>query len=248
MPVQIAECRHGRFIYLDNDRFIGKLLETYGEYSEGEVELFAKLLNPGDVVVEVGANIGSLTVPLAKIVQPGGWVLAFEPQPFIYNMLCGNIALNHLHNIKAWPVGLGAAESYVALPVLDYEKENNFGAISLKGVIIDPKIQHEPVSIRTLDGMAVPKLALLKIDVEGMEIEVLRGAVDTIQSCRPYMYIEDDRPENSTELHAFIKQLGYKIEQHQPPLFNLDNNYKNCHETIFPGYNFASFNLLCTPE
>ena len=80
MQTGTKDCRHGKLMYLLNDAYIGRSLDVYGEYSEGEIDLFRQLLRPGDVAIDVGANIGALTVPMARLVQPGGAVVAFEPQ------------------------------------------------------------------------------------------------------------------------------------------------------------------------
>src|SRR5260370_9715023 len=74
------QCRHGMMLYNVNDQFQGKMLDKYGEYSEGEVDTFAQLLKPGMGAVEVGANIASPTAAIARMVGPQGRVLAFEPQ------------------------------------------------------------------------------------------------------------------------------------------------------------------------
>ena len=70
MKIGTKDCRHGRLSYLLHDAYIGRSLDVYGEYSEGELELFRQLLRPGDVAVDVGANIGALTVGLSPIFLP----------------------------------------------------------------------------------------------------------------------------------------------------------------------------------
>ena len=67
--------------------------------------------------------------------------------------------------------------------------------------------------------MELPSVDLVKIDVEGHELQVLEGMVDTISRCRPVMYIEDDRPEKSKALREFIIRNGYTIEEHNPPMY-----------------------------
>ena len=88
-------------IYNSHDRFIGRSLDLYGEFSEGEAVLFQKILRPGMFVVEVGANLGAHTVVLAQAVAPGGGVLAFEPQRLIFQTLCANLAINSIPNVDA---------------------------------------------------------------------------------------------------------------------------------------------------
>lgn len=75
----VKECRHGKMIYNKNDMYIGRSLDRYGEYSEGEVDLFRQIVHQGDTVLEVGANLGAHTLALALLVGEGGCVHAFEP-------------------------------------------------------------------------------------------------------------------------------------------------------------------------
>src|SRR5580704_19607430 len=82
----LKECRYGRMLYLRGDIYIGRSLELYGEYGQSENALFAQLLASDQIAIEVGANIGAHTVHLAKLVGPGGTVLAFEPQRPIFTL------------------------------------------------------------------------------------------------------------------------------------------------------------------
>lgn len=77
-PFKRINAKHGTFLIPPKDIYIGRSLEVYGEWCEGEVALFAQLLKPGATVVEVGANIGSHTVPIARAVGPTGMVFAIE--------------------------------------------------------------------------------------------------------------------------------------------------------------------------
>ena len=77
---RVQQSRYGRMLFNANDTYVGTSIEAYGEYSEGEVQLFRQILRPGDVVVDAGANIGAHTLFFARAVSPGGAVFAFEPQ------------------------------------------------------------------------------------------------------------------------------------------------------------------------
>ena len=90
--ILISQCRHGIFAYNSNG-VIGSFLFIYGEWAEPEVELLSRLVRPGDVVVDVGAHIGTETVPLAKRVGSSGHVIAFEPQKHLFHLLRANVAL-----------------------------------------------------------------------------------------------------------------------------------------------------------
>jgi FkbM family methyltransferase len=234
---RLKACRHGWMLYNINDVYIGRSLDLYGEFSEGEIMLFRQLLRPGDVVVDVGANIGAHTVFFAKAVGPMGIVLAFEPQRVVHQTLCANIALNSLSNTYCIHAALGAREGWIIVPLLDYACPNNFGGISLGG-----SSTGEQTRMMTLDSMRAPACRLIKIDVEGMEQEVLLGAAHWIEQFRPILYIENDRPEKSAELITHVLGLGYRLYWHAPALFQADNYFRN--ETNVFG-NVVTLNMLC---
>src|SRR6266513_1753853 len=94
--ILLKQCRHGQMYYNPNDVYIGRSLELYGEFSEEEVSLFEKIVSPTDVAVDVGANIGTHTVPLSRLARE---VWALEPQKSIFDCLCANIAVNGLRNV-----------------------------------------------------------------------------------------------------------------------------------------------------
>ena len=87
----VHDFRYGKIIYNTLDKYVGKSLKLYGEFSQGEADLFEMIVKPGACVVEVGANIGSHTIHLAQLAGKDGAVLAFEPQRLVFQILAGNI-------------------------------------------------------------------------------------------------------------------------------------------------------------
>jgi FkbM family methyltransferase len=148
-------------------------------------------------------------------------VYAFEPQRVLFQTLCANMALNSLTHVVCRQEALGAAAGTTYVPPLDYNTENNFGGLSLT------YRQGEPVPVVPLDSLELGRCDFLKIDVEGMELEVLRGAARTIQRFRPLLYVENDRPEQSAELIRYLRELGYELYWHLPPLFSPHNSFRN---------------------
>ena len=235
---QLKKCRYGTFLYNINDIYIGKSLEIYGEYREAEIELLRQLIEPNDVIVEVGANIGAHTVFLAKKVGSQGTILAFEAQRIIFQTLCANIALNSITNTYCYHLAVGDRFGSIALPRLDYNKVNNFGRISL----VDRDREGELVQMITLDSLNLQFCRLIKLNMAGMELPVLPGAADTINRLKPILYIQNDRPENATNLIRYIDSFGYKIYWHESPLYN-PQNYSQNSPNIFP--DIVSRNMLC---
>ena len=237
-----TKCRYGQMVYPARDEYVGRSLALYGEFSEGEARVFSRLVRAGDVVVEAGANLGAHTVLLARLVggAGSGAVLAFEPQPVLYQTLCANMALNNVVNVRAEKCGLGNRSQTLHIPVLDYGAKDNFGGLSLE--LVD---EGEPVPVKRLDSYSLGKCAFIKIDVEGMEQQVLEGASNTIHSHRPVLYVENDRKEKSPGLIQLLLAMDYALWWHVTPLYN-PNNFAGNKNNVFGGT--VSINMLCVPK
>jgi len=177
--LRLKHCRHGVMLYSARDKYVGGSLDRYGEFSELEAQLFTGLIKPGMLVVEVGSNIGAHTVHLAKLVGENGGVVAFEAQRVIFQMLCANLALNGIENTDAKCMAVGAAPGEIMVPRVDYRGDNNFGGIPLGGD------DGDLVEMIAIDNLLLPACHMMKIDVEGMEKQVLEGARQTIMQFRP---------------------------------------------------------------
>jgi FkbM family methyltransferase len=230
-------CRYGEMLYNIHDVFIGRSLDLYGEYSEGEMELFRRMLRPGHVVVEVGANIGTHTLFFARQVGPTGAVLAFEPQRIVFQTLCANLALNSVANVDCRRQAVGDVTGEIVVPEIDYRRDANFG-----GLALGSHQDGERVPLVTIDGLNLRRCHLMKIDVEGMEQAVLQGATATLSRLKPVLYVENDRDQKSADLIRFLDAQGYTMFWHAPPLFN-PRNFFNNPQDVFG--NIVSRNMLC---
>jgi FkbM family methyltransferase len=236
---RLKDCRYGKMLYNVHDVYIGRSLDLYGEFSEGEIDVFRSIVKLGDVVVEVGANIGTHTLFFARQVGPRGRVLAFEPQRVVFQTLCANMALNSVTNTYCINYAVGAQQGSIVVPQLDYTQDNNFG-----GLALGAWQQGDQVPLTTLDNilLGLPRCNLIKIDVEGMEQSVLEGAQRSLDRFKPVLYVENDRQEKSADLVRLLDQLGYLMYWHRPPLFN-PNNFFNNPQNVF--VNIISLNMLC---
>ena len=235
---KLIEARHGTLLYNKNDIYIGKSIEKYGEFSYLEAKIFEQICKAGDVVIEVGANIGAHTLYLSKLVG-NGYVFAFEPQRLVFQNLCANLALNSISNVFAYQEAVSNENGTIIIPECNFKENNNFGGINIentkKGTLIN-KIKLDNFVNR------ISSLKLLKIDVEGMEIGVIEGAVELIKKFKPIIYVENDRVEYSKNLIELLWSLDYKLYWHLPKLYN-ENNYFKDKENIFP--NLVSVNMFC---
>jgi FkbM family methyltransferase len=248
LPIALLRCRHGLFFVLTSDVNVGRSLEFYGEFSEVEAALLVSLVRPGAVVLDIGANMGAFTIPLAHAVGPTGHVLAFEPQTIFHRIIRANAAVNNLAGVvSVRQAAIGESRGRIDVPIFDYALDSNFGGwdISLRqfsGQPIRP-LPSETVDLITVDGLALGACDLIKIDVEGMELDVIAGAKETIGRHRPVIYLE--AREKAPALFASLDALGYRAWWHHPPMFN-PANFRGVAENLWPG--LPSLNVLCLPS
>ncbi len=245
LETQLVNARHGIMLVNPRDYFVGQAIIAYGEYSEPEQQALAALVSQsqGDVV-EIGANIGAHSVPLARALSDrGGRLIAFEPQPVVFQMLCANIALNGLANVLAWPFACGAEAGVVAFAPPDYGAVGNFGAVEMTASA-GGAAQTVP-RVRLDDWAGESRIGLIKIDVEGQELAALTGATATLARHRPLLYLENDRFEQSPALITWLNAAGYRLWWHLPPLFSAANFFGQS-ENRYP--NLVSVNMIGVPR
>ncbi|WP_230411439.1 FkbM family methyltransferase [Collimonas humicola] len=236
-----AEGRHGRFFVNRNDTHVGRSLQTYGEWSEPEVALFQQIIRVGDVVIEAGANLGSHTVCLSRLVGDGGSVIAFEPARHTFQLLCANLVANGCINVMAMQKAVGAESGEVEFPLLDPRQGWNFGGASLKWPWAD---KTERVSCTTLDALGLERLDFIKADVEGCELELLAGAGASILRHRPVVYVEINNAEVRNQTVDKFEKLDYSCWYYITPLHSPDN-WRGHEHDILKGY---SFDMVCVPN
>lgn len=238
--IQSVVGRYGRTYYFKHDEYVGRSVFKMGEFSPEECAYIVKLASerPGELVLDIGANIGCISQALIAV---GFEVEAFEPQPAVFELLERNVAstLQEPPSIKCHNIALGSRSGTAQMPLVDYSKRNNFGGLGIG------QGHGLRVELRTLDSFNYSNVGLIKLDVEGYEEEVLRGAVETIARCKPIIYLEADRGEKLTALATFLSSLGYAYVTHNPPLFSPENYFG---EPVRPwDRNFVSMNWVCRP-
>ncbi len=237
----LVTTRHGLMLCHTLDKYVGMSLIKYGEFAPAEVDLLTRCVRPGDIVIDGGANQGALTLPLSKAVGEGGIVVAFEPQRLTFQVLCGNMALNCRPNVITYNLALGEAEGSVRFPALDLTQPQSVGSLAAGS-------EGATVPVVTVDSLALPRLRLLKLDIEGMERPALRGAAETIARCQPVLYVENDKLEHELGLIDDVLALGYRCYWHLTPMMGVPN-YREDDEDIFQrdGQQEVNFNMLCLP-
>jgi FkbM family methyltransferase len=245
----LLPCRWGWFLGLKNDPYQTGSVATMGEWAPNETNILCALIRPGDLVLDVGANVGNSMLAFAAAVGQSGRVISFEPQPMPYMCLCANIALNSLvHYVTPVPMAVGARPGSIAVPLLDPTKVDNFGGVSLLDTHTTPT---QDVGVITIDSLNLDSCRLIKIDVEGMESEVLAGAKETIKRHRPIIWAEqlDHRDGTRAEMAGVLKELGYKAWKLQTLIYS-EHNTRLCRHNMFQfpdGTPMHDANVLAIP-
>ena len=234
---EIQPCRHGIMFWPKQDQVIGKALMDYGEFAEGENIVMSRYLRAGDVAVDVGANVGTTALAMAQQVGPQGHVIALEPQPVVAHCLAAALAANGLSQVRLLTVAAGQQSGMVKM---DFSQPlSNHGTAKVAS-------QGDSVPMIRLDDLELARCALIKIDVEGYEWQVIEGARATIGRLRPTLYyFEAKRLPGTEAAMGFLLQHGYRLYWHFSFVFRADN-FRNKAENAFQ--NLGDMNVLAVPD
>lgn len=244
-PFVLMSTNHGTMIVNRNDYHqlpdggaygVGFTLLNFGSFDVNEISLLIKMLEirrahfgDGVVAIDGGANIGIYTIDLALAIQGWGHVYAFEAQEKIYYALAGNVVLNNALNVSAIHSALGREVGTIKIPEPNYLVPASYGSFELKplahgneniGQPINYNVLTKEVNLLSIDSINLPRLDLLKIDVEGMEEDVLEGAAETIQRCKPALMIETIKSDYKKITEPLLS-YGYKLYPAHMNLFAL---------------------------
>jgi FkbM family methyltransferase len=145
----------------------------------------SRILTKGDVLVDVGANIGTLTIYGSKIVEEQGLVYAIEAHPSTFEYLQANINLNNCQNVKEFNLAVGENEGEIYFTDKGADDQNHI-SIESKGILI---------SLKRLDQIIpkISKIKMLKIDAEGFELPIIRGASQLLTNIEVIYYESDEK-------------------------------------------------------
>lgn len=180
-------------------------------FREPEMEVLGRLISPGSVVADIGANVGVYTYAFALAVGAKGKVFSFEPVGHNYGILSALVRKTQLFNVTPINAALGAKATQVEMLIPDMDGFTGYywAHVAQPG----EKGKKEVVRVLRLDDMyrdrTIERLHFFKCDVEGFEMDVLRGAVDLIRSEKPGALMEVSKP-TSGDVFKFFQELGYK--------------------------------------
>lgn len=193
--VSLVKSDNAEYLLFSTGDLISNALFRSGKWADHLVQISKLILKDEvePVVLDVGANLGAFMIPLARLIDSvGGKIIGFEPQRIVYYQLCGNIVLNRLENCHVFNQAVGHYDGLIDVPEVDYSRNGNVGAFSIEsefrqreGIEGSMRAQKHEVQILMLDTLKLEKSpALIKIDVEGYEANVLRGGLKFLRQHR----------------------------------------------------------------
>ena len=209
------------FLVLEKDTFINECLEKYGHWEKPTMDICRSYLKSDSYVIEVGAHIGSHTVILSDICKDGV-VYSFELQKLIFQLLNANLLLNTCKNVYTYMEAASDENKIESIGEIDYENMTKFnsGLGSLNAV---RQYQGYPINIISLDNKfsEIKKLDLIKIDAEGHEVPVLKGAKELIKKFKPLILTEFDI-NNKQEIIDLLPEYKFEDVSYSYELNNLE--------------------------
>jgi FkbM family methyltransferase len=205
----------GISVCADPTRTIGRSILTTGVYDLAVSEVLARLISPGETVIDAGANVGYMTLLAAVAAGPEGKVLTFEPHPELFAVIEKNvgaarkdfqIAQIELHN-AALGDRSGTAELLLPEGLAANDGIARIATASDGAVGVRISVKMETLDDALQDGIA----SVLKLDVEGFELQVLQGAAPALRSGRIRHIVFEEHQIEGSDVVAFLRTFGYRI-------------------------------------
>jgi FkbM family methyltransferase len=234
-------------MHFQADKTIGVSINIYGEWAESEIYLISKYINVGETVLDIGANIGTHSLAFSRMVGRGGRVIAFDAQHKIFQVLGANMLLNNAFHVDCINALVGKDRAVTTIPVSNIVDNPNFGAASYRTHVSNQLAAPNglPIAMITIDSLELKQCHFMKIDVEGMEIDVFRGAENTIKKFKPIIYFEQTTERSLKDIFAFFSERNYTLHWHVANPFNKNNYNKHMHN-VFGGV--CETNILALPK
>jgi FkbM family methyltransferase len=199
----------------DPTRVIGRSIWTTGVYDLAVSEVLVRLITPGDTVIDAGANVGYMTLLVSVAAGPDGRVLCYEPHPALFAVLAQNVSAARaqfaLAQAELYNAALGERPGTAEL-LLPEDFGSNDGTARIASAADSPEAPRFSVPMLTLDdALGDGTAAVLKLDVEGFELTVLRGARLALAARRIRHIVFEDHAVIGSEVVQFLRNQGYQV-------------------------------------
>jgi FkbM family methyltransferase len=203
----------GGEIYASLGDYIGRVAFFFGDLDPKLTWIATKLIKRGDTVLDIGANLGILTLHFADLVGEYGRVHAFEPNPIVMHKLRSAVARKGTSNVNLNEIALGQEAGFITLKI----PRENHGEGSIVKWRSDPDVPGTDVALMRLDDYVsenrIDRIDFLKIDVEGAELEVFRGARMVLEKIQPniILFEHGSRRGGPTAAMQMLASFGYQF-------------------------------------
>jgi FkbM family methyltransferase len=249
------DCLYGEFEIPDNYKndLIFKSLEYYGEWAQEEINVLSNFIRQKEIVIDVGAFIGTHSRAFSSMVGENGRVISFEPNQIVLPFLKKNADWSKFKNITVYPFALGKSEEKCFLIL----ENDNMGGSTIKRNCLN-KQNSISIEIKSLDKLNIKHVDFLKADVEGMELEILNGANSIINDNKPNIFVESNSLDASAGIVFWAKENNYNMygilsnafnaKNYKHNIINIFNNAKECgllliNKDKMPNYSLMINNL-----
>jgi FkbM family methyltransferase len=249
---EVMATRQGLRWALDLDCYVQRTLYTYGAIDANEVRSLLRFVGPASVFFDIGAYFGYYSLMAARQTRASATVYAFEPRPLNYKRLQRNLELNRRAGVRAFNIALADSEGEALFA--EPQQINQGAGHLLRGQASDPSSAR--VQVTTLDRFVnanrISRLDAMKIDVEGAELAVIRGGLETLRRFKPVICIEFNpgtllrADEQPAMLLATLTDLGYSLHRigRRGATTPVTANLVMADPALVGGYT----NLLCLPN
>jgi len=235
----------GGEVLADLSDYVGRASYFVGDLDRKITWICKKLTREGDTVLDIGTNIGMVTVLLSKLVGKKGKVYSFEPNPLLCEVIQQAIIRNNISNTHLYPVALGTKKESIELTV----PRSNAGAGSLVRNKSNKDCDVFEVKVVTLDSICkeegIKSIRLVKIDVEGFEAEVFSGARELLTDHKPdaiLFELNERTAERFSEepLIKLLSEFGYEFLTIPKSIFFMKLHPVNLNENHISGNDFLA--------
>jgi FkbM family methyltransferase len=200
----------GGRVHLQPRETLGFATLLNGGFETAEISCAIELAKAGTTAFDVGANVGMYSVALGRAVGPDGQVISVEPDTDNVSRLRENLALNSITNVRVVEAAAGEDDQMVELRLADDRAYNSVVQIEAGHSVVDTATVPSVRLDQVWEDLGCPAVSFLKIDVEGAEALVLRGARAMMRAAYPAVLVEANHEANLALLRSELEPLGYR--------------------------------------